>query len=153
MNHKKSISIGIVAVSVLLSFFAVLLMKNSESKLDETIRILITEKLGVEYVISKISKGDLFTDVGAEWELSVSEPIGLPVLRSANFQHSDNADLIYFKDRLKEKLRVGNEFVDYELYRAEITLGKYTICETKPCNVYILRKTGQEVIYGGVYIN
>lgn len=118
-------------------------------RLEKSIEQLLTETLRVTYKIDRHSIGDSITDQGGEWGVILNNDIGQLIV-SPPFHRADLADSNYFKEIIRDRLLVGN-LGEYDLYRADISLGKGSICETRTCNVYILYNPNVMYLYVGIY--
>ena len=153
LNRFKKTTTIAIAIGILFLFIGIFLLKTSSDELDQTIYLLLSEELDVDYTVNKIKVSGSFIDIGAEWGVTLAEGSKILAGEVKGFQIADKSDLDYFKKVVRKNLHVQNDLEDYMLYRAEMPLGKDTICETKPCNIYILRKTGEKEVFIGVYIN
>ena len=143
-----------MAGCTLVGLFA-LYVENGKSELNNSIDSLLNQKLELTFKVQKADLKYKETDLSGQWWLLLDEQ-SMNKIRSvigSKLARADSADLKVYKNAFRERLRLDSALDDYELYRAEFSLGKNTICEDLPCNIAVLTKNGEKNIYVGISKN
>lgn len=72
--------------------------------------------------------------------LSVNNDFEEKLYNNYQFISADNADLKYYLQEFKQQFPSQENTDGFKVYRAEVMLGKGSICEKYSCNVTILVK-------------
>ena len=123
----------------------------NSSRIDNSINVLLTQKLVLNYKIENKRKNLSLKSLGGEWKVNVEPSKISEATFSKLLQKADNADLQYYRKRIASIFGVDTKLDNYVLSRAEMPLGSNTICESKNCNIYILWKSGYSPIYVGIF--
>ena len=106
----------------------------------------------IEYKVLKSAIDDTSVDVSGIVEVIANNDF-FSVLINKKFDMADRDDLIYFKKVVKETLSINGPLDEYRLYRSEMVLGENTLCEVRPCDLYMLYSEDNDVVYIGLYKN
>lgn len=152
MENRKAKFAIIIALAILaLLLISIFFLQRKESNLlSQSLQFLLNKEIGTPYKIINSSNDLSFKDSSAEWLVESTNEVTPEKLASLGLSVADAADLDYFKKNISSKSLLENSNI-YILYRGEMTLGKNSLCQETPCNIYILTYDKKNRMTVGIY--
>lgn len=137
---KATMAVLLVSFSLFLTFVA--WSYRGKIEFDKSLIYLMDTVLDSHYkvVSAKLNKDEI--DKDGYWLLNVNNNFEEELDGSEQFGFTDEADLKYYSQVFKQQFPSQENTDGFKLYRAEVMLGKGSICEKYSCNVTILAKRG-----------
>ena len=109
---------------------------SQHDRLERSIEVLISGKLGADYKLADEQLTAAEVDASGWWriELGASEADLTRRLASIGFEEASDSEQKYYRHLVPRNLST-NGIGEYKVFRAELVLGGGTICERLPCNV------------------
>jgi hypothetical protein len=140
--------------SVFILIGLTLISKSNKKILNNSIDNLIKQNNVSNYYVLEKVYGSSLTDLSGEWWIYLNQPSEINEMLKSKFIVADEADSIYFKGLIEKIFFKSIQLSsNYKLYRADVLLGKDTICEYTPCGTYILYLKGNNNLFVGIYKN
>ena len=153
LGKSRVFLFAFAALVVLASIVAVCFVLVGKRATDESLRVLMRDRFQLNYEIEKGASTDSFVDLGGEWRVKILGQTNADIAISRRLSLADEADVAFFKNRLQANSLSPSDLAGYQLYRTDMQLGTRTICEVSKCKVYVLRKSGTETVFVGIYKN
>jgi hypothetical protein len=152
VGNRRAIAIFIVlalsgALALVLINFSVA-PKDASAMLDNSVRVLLDERLRVKYTVrgAELTSGE--RDASGIWHVSVFEPDDLVRrLLDLGFASALDDDEVDLRRVAGEANLPTPPTETLEFYRAEIALGKGSICERAPCNISVGIGGGGDAVF------
>lgn len=140
-NRLKTI-IAVLLVSFALLLAVVAWSYRGKQELNNSLIHLMDTVLDSHYKVVSIKLNKDEIDKNGYWLLNVNDNFEEKLDNNEQFGLADEADLEYYLRVFKQQFPSQENTNGFKLYRAEVTLGKGSICEKYSCNVAILAKRG-----------
>lgn len=137
----KLVSVNTAIFVLVVLIFSFYYYFSGKLALNASLDQLIGKQIGVTYKVENI-KYEIGTDLSALWLIEINQEVSDLKNASSKFGKADKTDRDRFIKYVSRMHNTGSSLNQSELYIGEIPLGKNTICEELPCNIYILKNSG-----------